>query len=199
MATERAGFDYLDRFDDNANQWHQGDLDNEAWVGSIAVEDGVLLWSIDEAKRGFSYWTFSSVLPAAADFDVYVDVRLSGYSRSGLSAGLQFRQTFSAGKSAYYAFFVADDGQFSVQRWDPAADDWTVLVQWTDTDDYVSGRWNTLGVSARGDHFVLTINDRTVGSFSDAHLDRGDVSLAISAGPGENGMIWFDNFALQLR
>jgi hypothetical protein len=201
LATERASFDFLERFDNNANGWWVGSIDTEYWSGSYGPDNGIFVWTVEQAKKGFVAWNESSHLPPAADFDAYVDVRRQAGSDSAqkLSYGLQFRQSPAGSGKSFYAFSISDDGSFRLQFHDGETSSWSELIGWTRSQAILADQWNTLGVSATGGHFVLRINDQVVDEFSDSRLDRGVISLYVGAASGETGTIWFDNLAVQLR
>lgn len=63
QATQVAGYQFFDDFDDNESNWGTGQEDNKYWRGSISVRDGAYIWNIrefyesDYAGRGGSTGT----------------------------------------------------------------------------------------------------------------------------------------------
>ena len=67
------------------------------------------------------------------------------------------------------------------------------------SDAIHANEWNTLGVSARGSHFIFTINDWTVAELDDSRSKSGEVGIFIDVWEGQSGSVAFDNFAVQSR
>jgi hypothetical protein len=197
---ERAGFEFFDQFNDNKNGWLIGENDDAYFIGHNKVEQGVYVWNIEETKLGFAGWgTKRSGRLNLTDFDAYVDTKLVQGSPSGICYGLQFRASIIRQSDSYYTYEICNNGYFRVNYHEGKAADWETLIDWTRSEAIHSNQWNTIGVSARGTHFVYTINDSKVAELDDNRLDTGNVSVFIDIESGEAGTIWFDNFALQSR
>ncbi|MBI5950694.1 MAG: hypothetical protein HY865_03475 [Chloroflexi bacterium] len=95
-----------------------------------------------------------------------------------------------------YVFSVCDQQQFLVE-YKSDQDDGQVFTPWTYSDAIRSGDWNTLAVSARGDHFVLSINNVVVSEFTDERRESGYVHLMVQFFEQVPGTVMFDNFGLQ--
>ncbi len=198
--TERAKFEIFDQFNNNTNGWGIGTYDDNYGTGQISILNGVYVWNVDKAKQGFVHWeSRHSGRLDFTDFDVYVDARLIRGSSSGVCYGLQFRVSLVRQVNNYYIYIVCDNGYFYVSYYDGESNSWSDLIGWTKTDVVNAGNWNTIGISARGTHFVFTINDWHVAARDDNRLDEGEVRLATDVQSGDGGTIWFDNFALQSK
>ena len=91
-ATDRAGFEFIDQFNDNRYNWFTGNIDDEFMTGEITITNGVYNWNIDKTKHGFAWGdTKSSGRLSLNDFDLYVDARLNKDSADKLCYGLRFR------------------------------------------------------------------------------------------------------------
>ena len=199
LATERADFEFSDPFDDNANKWWIGYQDNEYWSGSTGIGNGLYFWTVEHAKQGFVSWRSPGGQSQFSDFDAYVDVRRFEGVASHMSYGLQFREATVNKDEFYYAFTISDNGYYRFQYHDGDTNKWSDIVGWNRSNAILADEWNSLGVSARGIHFVLTINDQVVGEFIDGYLGRGSIALFICMDSGETGTIWFDNLDIQGR
>jgi hypothetical protein len=197
-ATERAGFEFIDRFNDNSNDWWTENIDDELMTGEITIANGVYNWNIDKTKQGFAWGTTkSSGRRNLNDFDLYVDARLNKGSADKLCYGLRFRD--SSESDSYYAFYICDEKDFEIAYLGGESDSWTILHSSTDSDTIHANEWNTLGVSARGNHFIFTINDWTVAELDDSRSKSGEVGVFIEVWEGQSGSVAFDNFAVQSR
>jgi hypothetical protein len=199
-AKDRAAFEFIDPFNDNRNLWDTYEINDDYLTGGIQIENGVYVWTVDHAKQGFVHWEQIIRGPHdLTDFDVYVDAKRIKGSASGVCYGLQFRVSPIRQMNNYYAYGVCDNGYFQIEYYDGGSESWTTLSPWTHNDVILANEWNTLGVSARGDHFTFSINDWTVTQLDDARLKTGNVRLYIDVQDGESGVVWFDNLALQPR
>jgi hypothetical protein len=197
-ATERASFKFIDRFNDNNNDWLTENLDDEFMTGEITIANGVYNWNIDKTKQGFAWGdTISSGRLSLNDFDMYVDARLNKGSADKLCYGLRFRD--SSESDSYYAFYICDEKDFEIAFLGGESNSWTILHSSTDSNAIHANEWNTLGVSARGDHYIFTINDWRVALLDDSRSKSGEVGVFIEVWKGQSGSVAFDNFTVQSR
>jgi hypothetical protein len=190
--TQLQNYQYYDPFNDNKHNWLVGDADNDFWRGSRTINNGILSWKVDEAKKIFVsrdwFWTETNL----KDFDVALKARRQAGSAVSHCYGLSFRET----DGKYYLFTVCEDGIFMV---DYKGEEWETIEGWTSTSAIHENDWNLLEVSARGSQFTLFINHQQIYQFTDTRLPQGDVSLSISIFEEKPGRIDFDFFALQPR
>jgi hypothetical protein len=199
QATQVAEYEFFDGFRNNLNFWDTGPQENDYWSGNMKVREGAYIWEIEELHiSGFYSWGGWAANQAVGDFDLSVDAKLATPEAVDLCYGVNFRTSPKDVAEGFYAFTVCDDQKFFV-KYDSDLDGDALLVPWTRSQAIHSGDWNTLAISARGDHFVLSINNTVVADFTDAHLRRGYAYLVLNANDSIPGTIMFDNFALQTR
>ena len=204
QATQVAEYEFFDDFDDNENEWDFGQEDSEYWRGSIGVRDGLYIWDVKEIYESDyeyvyswrSYWDNKSV----ADFDLSVDARLATPNAQRLCYAVIFHASPNGFSDGGYEFYICDDQQFFVGYYSgDTKGEPRVFSNWTHSDAIRSGDWNTLAVNARGDHFILSINNAVVSEFTDSSRRSGYVYLMIISFDRTPGTIMFDNFGLQRR
>ena len=199
-ATKRAGYEFVDGFNDNRNGWFTENADDESVTAEITVANGVYNWKIDKTKKAFAWGgEKSSGRLMLTDFNAYVDARLNKGSSDGLCYGLRFRESAASNGFSYYSFHICNENSFQIDYYDGDTQGWTVLRSSTQSDAIHANEWNLLGVSARGNHFTFTINDWKVAQLDDIRSKSGNVGVFLDADKGQSGSIAFDNFALQSR
>jgi hypothetical protein len=199
QSTLVAGYHFFDDFHDNRNEWMVGSESNDFWDGTYAIEDGMYVWNIDEFHEDgrFVSWREHGnklYLLYFRDFDMSVDAKL-GTPEADLCYGLVFRES----DVGSYMFHVCDGQQFAVTYNEYGTEHDELIQPWKYTRAIRSGDWNTLAVSARGDHFVLSINNQVVFEFTDTRLTRGKVYLLLDSYAAIPGTIMFDNFGVQQK
>jgi hypothetical protein len=199
QATQVAGYEFFDDFDDNENKWAYGHEDDEYWRGTLSVRDGAYIWDMREFYQdsSLSWRDYQDNYPIT-DFDLSVDAKLATPNAQNICYAVVFRSSFDALYDGAYVFSVCDCGQFSVEFDSDLGND-TVFTPWTQSSSIRSGDWNTLAVSARGDHFILSINNIIVNELTDSRRGSGYVYLLMRHFDTTPGTIMFDNFGLQPR
>lgn len=195
---EQAKYLYTDRFDNNRKDWYVGSEDDEYWVGHIAIQDGVYVWSAKEVKQGFVYWSEFPVSKSFHDFDVYVDTKVAQGASGYLCGGMIFRETYDedSEENNYYYYSLCNDSTANIS-YHSGKDDWESIV--SVPYHFSSKEWKRLEISARGSHFIFSIDGNVVYEMDDDRQKTGWVALVIDIGDHGSGSILFDNFGYQPR
>ena len=198
-ATQVAGYEFFDDFDDNKNGWETG-YGNEYWQGSINILDGAYVWDIKEfhGVENVSSWQTYKDSKLVTDFDLFVDAKQATPDAQHLCYAVAFRASPTCCSTGGYEFHICGQ-QFYVAYYGNSMDDSKVFSSWTPSKAIRLGEWNTLGIKARGDHFTLSINNAVVNEFTDTRRRNGYIYLMIRYYDTVPGIIMFDNFGLQLR
>jgi type II secretory pathway pseudopilin PulG len=199
QVTQVAGYQFFDDFDDNKNNWSHGVENNKYWRGSISVRDGMYVWDIRSfhglgASRS---WRDFEANTYVDNFDMSVDAKLQSLTAQSPCYAVAFRTSTDGVGNGAYIFSVCNSGWFYVNYSDER--DEQLIIPFTHSTAFRPGDWNTLAVSARDDHFVLSINSVVVSEFDDSHREGGYVYLVVIAKDNEPGTVMFDNFGLQPR
>jgi hypothetical protein len=180
-----------DSFDDNANDWLLGDVDDEYITGDVAIADGRLTLDVT-AKRSVFWW----LTPDVDDFsDVFVSVdakKIRGAQSADL--GLVFRQ---ADDEHYYYFSIyPPTGEYQLAMF--IEGEWTTLIEWAESDLIDSGGPNRLAVLAQGPRITLFVNGEEVDGCEDSTVEEGEVGVGFSLyEEGETLKASFDNFEVR--
>jgi hypothetical protein len=187
-------YNFFDTFYDNSNNWEKY-VYSPHWYGSIHVQDGSYIWEAQRFYDSIEFYDFYQYEhnQNLKDFDLSVDAMLATPEASHMCYGISFR-TPSNSRSGYL-FSVCDTQAFNMKYL--GADGWEVLAPRTFSDAIVVGQWNHLEVSARGDRFVLSVNNVVVFEFTHSKSSVGMVYLLLHAHGDIPGTIMFDNFSLQ--
>jgi hypothetical protein len=95
----------------------------------------------------------------------------------------------------YYFVRIRDDQHFRLSLW--YEDEWTTVIDWTETSTIRPGQVNRLTVIAEGTHFTFYVNDQYAGEADDSRLSSGGVGVAIELGAGDAAVFEFDNFEVR--
>ena len=200
LVNDRATYGFTDSFDDNSNGWSTGSYDDQYFKGEVKVADGFYTWDIVELKKDFMHnGLIESSSLYMSDFDVYVDGSSHQGDPNGYCYGIRFRTKLVETFESYYGFFICDAGTYSIYYVDEATDTWLSFMSSEYTQAVRTGDWNTLGVTARGNHLKFLINDWTVHELDDDKLSAGGIELMVVVNGDQPGSISFDNFAVQGR
>ncbi len=198
QATQVADYEFFDDFDNNVHGWDSGTQVNDYWSGNLSISDGAYVWEIEELHNdGFFSRRDWYANIAIEDFDLSVDAKLATPEAVSLCYAVVFRASSDISEG-YYVFSVCDDQKYYVE-YNSDVDGNDKLSSLTHSPIIRSGDWNTLAVSARGDHFILSINNVVVSEFTDTRLPKGYIYLMLDADDTIPGTIMFDNFGLQTR
>jgi hypothetical protein len=178
----------VDSFNDNANEWKEGEIDDE-YVSMTLTLDSRYIWNVT-SKKGVVWrvWPRSDIL---SDFYLAVDVQNLGRNQSTQS-GLIVHNN----EDAYCYLEVSDDGYYRVSSYD--GQNWLDLVPVTYSEIIRPEEVNHLEIAIRDDIIYFRINNQLVGSATGCSQSRGQAGVAISLNSAnEHAMIAFDNFELR--
>jgi hypothetical protein len=181
---------FSEPFDNNNNHWPVEAQDDEYSKTTFEVKDGrYRLNSL--SHKGFIYW-----VPIASrdleDFSLTIEVELVEYA-SSTDAGIIFR--WDGGGNLYY-FAIDSDNKYSLYKLQD--DEWSALIDPTQTSLVKKDGMNRLTVIAQGDHFILFINDQFVADKEDDSIKKGTTAIAIEVfQPDETAIFDFDNLVMR--
>jgi len=180
----------LDTFDDNQNEWIDGEIDDE-YANILVTIDGTYTWEVNAAKQGFT-WRVWPTIDELSDFYLTVDVQnLSD------NADAQYGLIFRNQEDDYYYFEVRDGQYFRFFLYESYQ--WKELLPYTYSDAIRPGEINHLSVVSQDDRFTLWINDQFVGEATGSSPVQGQVGVIIGlAYEGEKAFIIFDNFEVRV-
>lgn len=189
MPPVRLGSGFTDSFDDNAHEWFVGDYRDQFVFGNRSIVNGKYRWVV----QAYQPARFSAVpkVDPVSDFYVIVDAkRVSGDLSS--MYGLLFRRL---DRNNFYLFQISDEQRFALELLDQ--DEWSTLIDWTETLAIRPGEVNRLAVRGTGSHFELFINDQFVGAADNDEFSDGIVGLVVGfPRAGGRAVFEFDNFEL---
>lgn len=195
-ATRQAQYEFVDRFDDNKNDWRSGPENSEYWYGSTTIQDGIYIWKVSETRDGFISWSDFSVDDRIGDFDVYVDTKVAEGAPGDVCSGILFRISPVSSSNGYYYFSLCNDSIVKV-GYHTKADGWERIA----TVRYYRGSedWNRMEINARGSHFTFLVNHEQVYEMNDERQSVGGLALVIELNEKNPAEILFDNFGFQSR
>jgi hypothetical protein len=195
-ATKQAGYEFVDRFDDNKNDWRSGPENSKYWYGSTTIKDGVYIWKVSETKDGFISWSDFSLEDRIGDFDAYVDTKVAEGAPGDVCSGILFRIAPASSAKSYYYFALCNNSTVKVS-YHTKAEGWENIT----TVPYYrrSKDWNRLEINARGSHFTFLVNNEQVYEMDDKRQSIGGLALVIELHEKNPAEILFDNFGFQSR
>lgn len=177
----------FDTFDDNQNEWIDGEIDDEYAAIQITI-DGVYRWETT-AKQGF-HWRVWPESDFTTDFYLAVDTQNIGDNIEA-QYGLIFREN----EDAYFYWEINDSQHYRVFSYQ---NEWIELIPSTFTETIQPGEMNHLVVVSENNVYKLWINDQFVGQVSGSFPSNGQTGVAIGLSyEGEESVIIFDNFELR--
>ncbi len=180
----------LEPFNNNDNEWIDGDIDDEYAEISVTI-NGVYKW-VSSAKQGFIWWVWPTSDPVG-DFYLAVEAHNQSDLRDA-QYGLIFH--FNEDTEGYNYFEVRDTKYFSVWNYD--LNGWTELIPSTPSPAIKPGENNSLEVIAQGDAYYFLINNEVVAETVIGSPTYGYAGVAIGlSSEGEESTIVFDNFELR--
>lgn len=194
--TERANYPFIETFDNNKKAWATGKSDSELYAGTKSVENGAYIWDITGVKETFITWENYKSQKALGDFDVSVDGMLKAGDPANYCYGFMFREAPEGFEHGAYVFDVCESGSFETSYYNKA-DGWQQISGWQTSDAIKAGDWNRIEISARGSHFVFTVNDVQIFAMDDSRQATGYLSVMLDVLDKSPGTVWFDNFGLQ--
>lgn len=179
-----------DTFDSNKNKWLTEAADDEFSNTNYQVVDGKYRWEVT-AHKPFMGWVRVST-KKLGDFYVSFDIQqVSGPDTADF--GVVFREDNDG--NLYY-FAITNNGQYAFYEYNS---EWSTLIEWTETDLIKKDEVNRITVVAEGSQFTFFINDQYLASFTDEHLAKGTVALAIElANENDEAVFEFDNVELRV-
>ena len=177
-----------DTFDDNTNEWHEGEFDDEYALMKFNV-DGTYTWNIN-TKQGV-VWRVWPRSDSVDNFYLSVDVK-----NAGNDLKTQYGLIFRNNDNSFFFFEVRDTQEFRVLSSDDW--EWKELIPLTESTAIYPRQVNHLVVVAQGEQFLFLINDQLVGEATGSYPKIGQVGLAIGVdSAGIETTIVFDNFELR--
>jgi hypothetical protein len=183
---------YCDNFDSNQG-WETGDYSDDFLIESWKILDGKLSGQIT-AKSGFIKPVLIPIPDNMfSDFAISLEGRRTEGTRNS-AYGIMFRR--DASTDSYYYFYILDGKPtFGVDLYYKGT--WITLKEITISDAINLNGWNQLTVIANGSQFDCQINGRSVFSFEDDRLPKGEILFAVELKrPGESVSFEFDNFVV---
>jgi len=182
-----------DDFNSNVNAWP----DINGGTGTCGTEyfhlqPSKLIWRIN-ATEGCIWWKIPGALTFVSDFDVSVDVLISG--PSGSHAGLLFRN--SDDSNNYYFGIKENSQEFTVIA--RLNNNWRTFIDWTTTMQIRPGAINRLRVLGLGSHFIFYINGNEIFTLDDTGISSGSVGLGAGVSKGDTSTFEFHNFEFHGR
>jgi hypothetical protein len=177
-----------DPFNDNANEWLEGEIDDE-YVSMTLTVDSRYVWEAT-AKKGVVWrvWPRSEYL---SDFYLAVDIQNQGRNQSA-----QYGAIFYNDEGVYCYLEVSDAGYFRVASYD--GQNWLDLIPATYSEVIQPGEINHLEIAAKAGTFYVQINNQFVGSNTGCTQSSGQAGIAIGlTNQNDHGNIVFDNFELR--
>ena len=196
-ATEQAHYEFIEQFDEVSARWYVGPHDRQYGDALYSIKDGIYIWDVRKSSE-FSFSTDFYKGNKIKDFDVYVDIRFVESDSQGLvCAGLAFRKLDDDWSKGAFVFSICNDSHFKIQYYD--REGWKSVTN-SDFINFIQLEdWNRIEVSARGDHFLFTINNMEVFEMTDDRLKQGSLTIHLEVPNNESALVWFDNFGYQSR
>ncbi|MGB7538877.1 MAG: hypothetical protein WBM17_10075 [Anaerolineales bacterium] len=181
-----------DSFDDNRNQWFEGEYENDSVKGNISIENGK--YRIDlTAEEAFTWWVTQDFPPADVirleDFFISVEARkMEG--PGDLEFGIMFRYW----NTDQYVFTInADHQDYSFRVY--AEGQWTTLIDRAECAAIVPDGSNRIAVLGKGSVFSFFINGECVHQAEDDTLKAGTAGMGLMGWTaGIRTTLEFDNF-----
>jgi hypothetical protein len=197
QSTQQAQYESISHFNQNLEDWYVGEDNTEYGDVKVSIKNGVYIWEILDPKghiQGTALYPTGSVIE---DFDAYIDSKFVDSSALGVvCSGLIFRKSALSWDDGAYVFSICNDSHYEVQyyqsnTWETIKASSNDVIQRTD--------WNRIGIRARGDHFIFTINNLDVFEMTDDRRKNGGMRIFIGVEDNNSAVIWFDNFGFQSR
>ena len=195
--TEQAQYEFIDRFNNNAEEWLIVSSNDEFMTGTVSITRGVYLWNIQEVKKIFVWWADFREGNEFGDFDVYVDTKIVGKEPGDACSGFIFRAASGDREKGSYVFAVCSGSIFYVSYY--KEEEWKPILRGTYSNAIRNSDWNRLEIKARGNDFTFTINNEVVFEMTDDRQPKGGLALYIEVNEKRPVSISFDNFGLQTR
>lgn len=164
---------FEDDFDNNRNGWFVGQETDEYGEYDAEIGDGVYSVYIKAtAEDGNTSW-FQPEDLELDDFTYVVEV-----NQVEASADFRYGLTFRSTAEGDYYLFEVDNYGFEVWLYRAAAEEFEVLLDYTESSAIDPGGYNLLAVEADGPTMTFFINSEEVGVVEDDTLTSGSIGLA---------------------
>lgn len=179
----------VDTFDSNKNKWLNEEADDEFAHVNYQVIDGKYIWDVT-AHQSFIGWVRAKPKNIS---DFYVSFEASQTSGPNTADyGILFREDDDGN---FYYFGINNHGAYILYGY---FGEWNTLIDWTPTDLLKAKGPNRITVIGEGSQFSFFINDQYLASFTDDHISKGSIALAIELSQ-ENDQAVFEFDNLELR
>jgi len=179
-----------DTFDSNKNSWVVKQSDDEYALTTYKIADGNYTWDATAHKSFIGWVTADS--KSIGDFYLSVEVKQTSGPDSA-DYGVIFREDAN---SNFYYFGINEQGQYVLYLYN---NDWSTLIDWTQSDLIQPGGPNKITVLGEGSHFIFFINDQYLTEITDESIKSGTTALAIElSNADDNAVFQFDNFELRV-
>ena len=174
-----------DRFSDHSSGWGT-DSEREFDRG---YQDGEYFFELYEPD----WLVWASRGKRFSDVDIDVEVRQMSGAADG-NFGLLCR--FS-GPTQFYYFSITGDGYYAILRVDGDGTEVLTGAGYLPSQAILTGgEPNVIRAVCEGDRLTMYINSEVVASVSDDGLTRGDVGMAVGAGPSGSIRVHFDGIVV---
>jgi hypothetical protein len=179
-----------DTFDSNKNNWQLEKTDDDYALTTYEVADGTYNWDVTAHQPVISWVTANS--KAMDDFYLSIEIKQASGPDSA-DYGVVFREDTN---SNFYYFGINEQGQYALYLYNQ---DWSTLLDWTESELIRPGEVNRITVLAEGSHFTFFINDQYLTEITDDSIKSGTVALAIElATENDQAVFQFDNIELRV-
>ena len=196
-SAEQDKYEYIERFAKITGDWFVGSYGKKYGDMRMIIKNGVYVWDVADSK-GFTQSTEFYKEKKIKDFDIYVDSKFVKDAVVGAACnGFFFRKPSTDWNHGAYTFAICDDSRFEIYYY--GENRWQSITFVEFEDSIRPSDWNRIEISARGNHFIFTINNVDVFEVTDDRLKEGSLGLFIDIDEGNAAEIWFDNFGYQSR
>jgi S1-C subfamily serine protease len=174
---------FFDDFSDPNSGWST----SSSKETSRRYEDGQFL--IDVEVENTIAWSTLEQEFADIDFEVET-VKLGGPDDNGFGLVLRYQD-----RDNFYSFEISSDGFYQIGLYED--NEWTTLVDWTQTEVINLGGRNLIAAEAQGNRLAMVINGVQVEQVYDDTFSTGRVGLVAEALSEPQVSIGFDNARLR--
>lgn len=176
-------------FDSNKNNWQVEKTDDDYALTTYKIADGNYTWDVTAHQPLISWVTANT--NAVSDFYVTIEIKQASGPDSA-DYGVVFREDAN---SNFYYFGINEQGQYALYLYNQ---DWSTLIDWTQSDFIQPDEFNKITVLAEGSHFTFFINNQYLTEITDDSIKSGTVALAVElATESDQAVFQFDNIELR--
>jgi len=190
--TDLTNYVIRDDFNNNKNNWVEGENDGEYADAQYDFVDGVYVWTVT------SYQLANVVswpdMETVEDFTANVTAKQTSDNADDCDYGLIYRQP----DGNVFLSFTLSNKDFSVYVYNIESS-WTELIPWTNSDAIRPGEDNLLTVTRSGDEFTFYANNELLTSVTYSDITEGELGLNVDIFPaGATGIFEFDDFSVSI-